>query len=186
LQVCGSPNNDLKLYFEETEVSEDTRVVMSSGVQFYLVGAWRFLFMMLGRSGYCGNYYVCCRLSKVQWKLVHSIKEKCNCEGEKWTIKKLHEIVTFQNQHDNNPSSLLYASVGVRKFPLWSFIAMERVLILVLYKLLGLGKDILTHWWTWVEDCYEPMETHEIVVRNMALLAEIPVIELQKSWMIVR
>jgi hypothetical protein len=180
--VHHAANNDLKLYFEDTEASEDTRVVTSSVVQLYLVGDWKFLFMMLGRSGYCGNYCMYCRLSKAQWKLIHSVKETCNCEGEKWTIKKLHDVVTYQNQHDNNPNGRTpYTSVGVREFPLWSFIAVERVLIPVLHELLGLGNDLLTHWWTWVEVRYEPMDADEIVARNMALLAEIAVIEAQKQ-----
>jgi hypothetical protein len=96
----------------------------------------------------------------------------------------LHHIITCQNQHDNNPSSLTpYTSVGVREFPFWSFIALEHVLIPVLHELLGLGNNlVLTHWWTWVEVRYKPMDADEIIARNMALLlAEIAVIEAQKQ-----
>jgi hypothetical protein len=75
----------------------------------------------------------------------------------------------MQNEVNNAP----YISVGIREPPLWSFIPVHRVLIPMLYLLLGLGNNILDNFWEWVDERVEKLTPEEIEARNMSMLAKI-------------
>jgi hypothetical protein len=50
-------NGDLlSLHFDDSAPAEGTRVIVDSTLELCLMGDWKFLFMMVGRSGHCGDW----------------------------------------------------------------------------------------------------------------------------------
>ena len=47
------------------------------------------------------------------------------------------------------------------------------MLMPILHELLGLGNDLMSSFWGYVEETVKPLEPDEIEARNMTLLAEI-------------
>jgi hypothetical protein len=69
---------------------------------------------------------------------MHNELDSCNCGGEKWTIKKLHQVMTEQLQKDVDGTS---------------FIPVNQILCLVLHlRLLGISNGLLNHFWQWIEE----------------------------------
>jgi hypothetical protein len=60
-------DGDLSLHFDDAAAAEGTQVIVNSTLELYLMGDWKFLFMMVGRSGYCGGYCMYCRLKQSKW-----------------------------------------------------------------------------------------------------------------------
>jgi hypothetical protein len=56
-------DGELLLQFEEAEdEDQELEVVLKTKLELYINGNYKFLFMMAGRSGYCGDYCLYCRL----------------------------------------------------------------------------------------------------------------------------
>jgi hypothetical protein len=126
---------------------------------------------MAGRSGYCGDYCLYCRLRQSEWKRLHKTLETTDCGVEEWTIEALCQIALEQEQKAGRGET--FRSVGVREAPVWPFISIRRMLMPILHELLGLGNDLMSSFWAYVEEGAEPLEPDEIEARNMTLLAEI-------------
>jgi hypothetical protein len=90
---------------------------------------------------------------------------------EEWTIEALCQIALEEEQKAGRGET--FWSVGVREAPVWPFISIRRMLIPVLPELLGLGNDLMSNFWSHVEEGAEPLEPDEIEAQNMTLLAEI-------------
>mgnify|MGYP000582880178 CR=1 FL=1 len=161
------------ILFEEPDggVDDAISIVGRFDLELYLIGDLKFLFMMLGRSGYSSSWCLYCKLKKAQWTDLHRERASCDCQGVPWTIDDIFHTALEQMQKDSD--GVTYSSLGVKDCPLWSFIPLTRVLVPILHLLLGLANDMLENAWQWVEERVEPMTTEEIEARNMSLLAEI-------------
>jgi len=161
----------LNLYFEETEVEAGAEVLVNTMLALHINGDYKYLFMMAGRCGYCGGHCLYCQVKQSEWKRLHKENESCDVGAAPWTIDALMCRVVEQEQAVGLGKPL--SSVGVRENPVWDFIAIERYLFPILHELLGLGNDLMSNFWKYVEEGAEPLEPDEIEARNMSLLAEI-------------
>jgi hypothetical protein len=106
----------LSLRFDETEAEEEgVKVVLKTKLELYINGNYKFLFMMAGRSGYCGDYCFYCRLRQSEWKRLHKTLETVDCGVEEWTIEALCQIALDQEQKAGRGEA--YRSIGVREAP---------------------------------------------------------------------
>jgi hypothetical protein len=151
----------------------DNNIILDTELRFFLIGDLKFLFTMLGQDGYSGSWCLYCLLKQSNWTAIHGDNKngKCDCEAAPWTIDNLHGAAMKQMQNEVNNAP--YISVGIREPPLWSFIPVHRVLIPMLYLLLGLGNNILDNFWEWVDERVEKLTPEEIEARNMSMLAKI-------------
>jgi hypothetical protein len=162
----------LSLHFDETDAEEQgVELVLKTKLELYINGDYKFLFMMAGRSGYCGDYCLYCRLRQSEWKRLHKSLHSTHCGAAEWTIESLCQIALDQEQKAGRGET--FRSVGVREAPVWPFISIRRMLMPILHELLGLGNDLMSSFWGYVEEGAEPLEPDEIEARNMTLLAEI-------------
>jgi hypothetical protein len=170
--VCRKVDGELLLHFDETGADEQgVKVVLNTKLELYVNGDYKFLFMMAGRSGYCGGYYLYCRLRQLEWKHLHKTLDSTDCGVEEWTIEALCQIALEQEQKAGRGET--FQSVCVREAPVWPFISIRRMLIPILHELLGLGNDLMSNFLGYVEEGAEPLEPDEIEARNRTLLAEI-------------
>ena len=58
-------------------------------VEFFAIGDLKYMFMVVGRSGYSGAHCMHCFLKSADWKKLHKTKKSINLEGEEVTIKTL-------------------------------------------------------------------------------------------------
>jgi hypothetical protein len=162
----------LLLHIGETGAHEQgVGVVLNTKLELYINGDYKYLFMMAGRSGYCGGYCLYCRLRQSEWKQLHKTLDSTDCGVEEWTIKAVCHIALEQEQKAGKGET--FRSVGVREAPVWPFISIRRMLIPILHELLGLGNDLMSKFWGYVEEGAEPLELHEIKAQNMTLIVEI-------------
>ena len=139
-------------------------------LNYYLFGDLKFLFMMMGRSGYEGSYCLYCHLKSKEWKRVHEEENKIHCGAEKWKVSDL--VNAFLPRSDEVEVSV--EPKGQKESPLWTFIPIENCIIPLLHILLGLGNNIIDHFWSkWFDERVETLTSEEITARHMALLAEI-------------
>jgi hypothetical protein len=75
----------------------------------------------------------------------------------------------------------LYESKGVRTFPFWEWLPLDRVLIPILHELLGLGNDLVSSTKGFMEEAVEPLTPEEKQPRRMALLAELASEEVKRE-----
>jgi hypothetical protein len=94
-----------------------------------------------------------------------------DCGVEEWTIEALCQIALEQEHKADRGET--FRSVGVWEAPVWPFISIRQMLIPILHELLGLGKDLMSSFWAYVEEGAEPLEPDEIEACNMKLLTEI-------------
>jgi hypothetical protein len=159
--VCRKVDGELSLHFDETGAEEQgLEVVLNTKLELYVNGNYKFLFMMAGRSGYCGGYCLYYRLRQPEWKRLHRTLKRTDCGVEEWTIKALCQIALEQEQKAGRGKT--FRNVGVREAPDWPFISIRRMLIPVLHELLGLGNDLMSNFWSYVEEGAEPLELDEI------------------------
>ncbi len=169
--VHRNTGGDLKLHFEEAQVPVGAQVLLETTVELHINGDYKYLFMMAGRSGYCGDYCLYCQLKQSEWKRLHKQKECCDVGAAPWTVDASICRVVEQEQAAGLGKPL--PSVGVRENPVWDFVAVKRCLFPTLHELLGLGNDLMSNFWKYVEEGAEPLEPDKIEARNMSLLAEI-------------
>jgi hypothetical protein len=112
-----------------------------------------------------------CRLRQSEWRQLHKTLDSTDCGVEEWTIEALCQIALEQEQKAGRGET--FRSAGVREAPAWPFISIRRMLIPILHELLGLGNDLMSNFWGYVEEGAERLEPDEIKARNMTLLAEI-------------
>jgi hypothetical protein len=125
-------NKDYKLQFGE---QDDDGIPM----KFYLIGDLKFIFMMLGRSGFLGSYCLHCKLKQAQWKKKHLKLNSIYCGADKWTIEKLASSFLLGAQLDTNtqfPDSQ-------KESPIWDFIPIQNVIVPLLHILLGLSHNFV-------------------------------------------
>ncbi len=162
----------LSLHFDETDAEEQgVELVLKTKLELYINGDYKFLFMMAGRSGYCGGYGLYCSLRQSEGERLHKTLDRTDCGVEEWTIEALCQIALEQEQQAGRGET--FRSVGVREAPVWPFISIRRMLMPILHELLGLGNDLMSNFWSYVEEGAEPLEPDEVEARNMTLLAEI-------------
>jgi hypothetical protein len=70
-------------------------VVIDVPLAFYMMGDLKFLFMMLGRDGFSGSHCMYCMYKQSEWVTKHTDDGLCDCGGERWSIKKLHDKVFY-------------------------------------------------------------------------------------------
>ncbi len=143
--VCRKADGELLLHFDETEAEEQGGevVLLNTKLELYVNGDYKFLFMMAGRSGYCGGYCLYCRLRQSEWKRLHKTLDRTDCGVEEWTIEALCQIALEQEQQAGRGET--FRSVGVREAPVWPFISIRRMLMPILHELLGLGNDLMSN-----------------------------------------
>jgi hypothetical protein len=90
---------------------------------------------------------------------------------EERTIESLCLIALEQEQKAGKGEP--FWSVKVRKAPVYPFISIKQVLILMLHKSLGLGNGLMSIFWGYMEEGAKPLEQDEIEAGNMTPLAEI-------------
>jgi hypothetical protein len=159
-------------------------------LEFFLVGDMKFLFMMLGRSGYSGSNCLYCKLNSKQWKTKHVTEEHMHCGAEEWSIEKLLAPFLASQIARQAAGGTLEASPddgeelpGQKEAPLWTFIPIKNVLVPLLHILLGLGNDLLDNFWSsWFDERVEVLKPDESEARHMALLAEIAVEEYEEKF----
>jgi hypothetical protein len=162
----------LLLHFDEIGADEQgVEVVLNTKLDLYVNGDYKFIFMMAGWSGYCGGYCLYCCLRQLEWNWLHKTVDRTDYGVEEWTIEGLCQIALEQEQKAGRGEAFL--SVCVREAPVWPFISIRRMLIPILHELLGLGNDLMSNLWGYVEEGAEPLEPDEVQARNMTLLAEI-------------
>jgi hypothetical protein len=106
----------LLLRFDEMEAEEEeVKVILNTKLELYINGDYKFLFMMAGQSGYCGDYGLYCRLRQLEWKRLHKTLETVDCGVEEWTIEALCQIALDQEQKAGRSET--FRSVGVREAP---------------------------------------------------------------------
>jgi hypothetical protein len=164
--TVGVLNDDYELQFGE---QNDDAIPM----QFYLIGDLKFLFMMMGRSGFSGSYCLYCQLKQAEWKKQHVDLNAIDCGADAWTIEKLASGFLLGTQPDADAR----IPGGQKESPIWDFIPIECIIVPLLHILLGLSNDALSHFWDWLEERVEPLTADEIQARNMTLLAEIAIEE---------
>jgi hypothetical protein len=164
-------NKDYELQFGE---QDDDAIQM----KFYLIGDLKFLFMMLGRSGFSGTYCLYCELKQAQWKKEHVELNSLYCGAEEWTIEKLASSFLLGAQPDANARF----PEGQKESPIWDFLPIQNVTVPLLHIILGLSNDALSHFGDWFEEPVVPLTPKEIQARNMALLAEIAVEEKEEEF----
>jgi hypothetical protein len=169
--VHRDTDGNLKLHFEEAEVEAGAEVLANTMLALHINGDFKHLFMMAGRCGYCGRHCLHCQLKQSEWKRLHKKKGSCNVGAAPWTIDALKCRVLEQEQVVGQGKPL--PSVGVRKKPVWDFVAVKRHLFPMLHELLGTGNDLMSNFSKHVEEGAEPLEPDEIEARNVLLLAEI-------------
>ena len=148
-------------------------------MELFLIGDLKFLFMVLGRSGFCGNWCLYCMLKKSEWIKQHQEKDSIHCEARSWTIEELLATSLTNQQADGQVDEDFEEtfSKGVRDAPLWDFIPIKNVIPPTLHILLGLGNDIVSKLTEWLDNRIEKLSPDEIEARNMSLLAHISVEE---------
>jgi hypothetical protein len=129
-------NKDYELQFGE----EDDDAIPT---KFYLIGDLKFLFMMLGRSGFLGSYCLYCELKQAQWKKKHIELNLIYCGADEWIIEKLASSFLLGAQLDANARF----PKGQKESPIWDFIPVQNVIVPLLHILLGLSNDALSHFW---------------------------------------
>jgi hypothetical protein len=133
----------LSLQFEEAEAKDqEVEVVLKTKLKLYINGDYKFLFMMAGRSGYCGDYCLYCCLRQLEWKQLHKMLDSTDCGVAEWTIEALCLIALDQEQKAGRGKT--FRSVGIREAPVWPFISIRRMMMAILHKLLGLGNKLMS------------------------------------------
>jgi hypothetical protein len=158
-------------------------------LELFLVGDLKFLFMMMGRSGYSGSNCVYCKLNSKQWKTYHVMEEHMHCGAEEWSIEKLLAPFLASQIVRQAAGGTIQASAGdgeelrgQKEALLWTFIPIKNVLVPLLHILLGLGNDLLGSFWSsWFDERVEVLKPDESEARHMALLAEIAVEEYEEK-----
>ena len=144
-------------------------------LQFYLIGDTKGVFQLLGRSGYDSSYCVFCKCRSKTWKEKYSLRIGAYSDicvrAEDWTIEDINRTALYQAQETSAGRN--FASVGVRDYPLISFIPIKRVLPPILHLLLGLGNDIYANFKEFIADRVEKVSIEEMDARDMSILAEI-------------
>ena len=135
------------------------------------IGDFKFLFMVLGRDGYSSNHCLYCKLTRAQWKVTHEESKSINCNAPPWTIEGLTRNYLGATQPDSVDDNFVLQ--GQKSIPIWSFIPIRNVLIPVLHIVLGLGNDLVSNFFEWVDERIEIMTEEECNARYMCLLAEI-------------
>ncbi len=164
----------LSLHFDETDAEEQgVELVLKTKLELYINGDYKFLFMMAGRSGYCGGYCLYCRLRQSEWKRLHKTLDRTDCGVEEWTIEALCQIALEQQEQKAGRGKTFWSVGGREEAPVWPFMSIRGMLRPILHELLGLGNVFMSNFWCYVEEGAEPLELDEIEARNMTLLAEI-------------
>ena len=88
-----------EMHFRGNEQDEGTKTLE---VNFYLIGDLKFVFMVLGRSGYCGSWCLYCLLKSADWCKIHKEKDSIHCGASKWTIKDLIAKTMVMDQIDGS------------------------------------------------------------------------------------
>jgi hypothetical protein len=127
-------NKDYELQLGE---EDDDAIPM----KFYLIGDLKFIFMMLGRSGFLGSYCLYCELKQAQKKKKHIELNSIYCGANEWTIEKLASSFLLGAQPDANARF----PEGQKESPIWDFIPIQNVIVPLLHILLGLSNDALLH-----------------------------------------
>jgi hypothetical protein len=170
-KIIKSCDDRYKGLFEDGEWPKDGEtLVLNTTISIYLFGDFKFLYAMLGRSGYESSWCLYCTMSKAQWKEKH--QSTCNCDAGLWDIKKLSSVVLENIQRESNTTTAPESS-GVKEQPLVNFIPMHNVVIPLLHELLGLGNDVMNMFRDWIDERMEPLTIEEMEARNMAIMAEI-------------
>jgi hypothetical protein len=144
--VCRKGDGKLLLHFDKIEAEEQgVEVIANTKLKLYINGDYKFLFMMAGRSGFCGGYCLYCQLKQSEWKQLHKTLDSTDCGVEEWTIESLSQIALEQEQKAGRGKP--FRSVDVREAPVWPFISIRRMLMLILHKWLGLGNDLMLNFW---------------------------------------
>ena len=153
----------------EFQSSEDC-TGLKVNLEFFLFGGLKFLFMMNGRHGYEKNYCLYCDQTINMWKKKHSEEDTIHCNADELTMKTLMDRILPEF-----PRSILGPPPkGQKELPLWTFIPTENKIIPLLHILLGLGNNILDHFWNeWFDERVEKLSEVELLARNKTLLAEI-------------
>jgi len=150
-------------------------------VEFFMIGDLKYMFMVVGRSGYSGAHCLYCFLEKKDWKDKHIKNKTINPEVEEVTIEKLMErILQCQPDAGQDPDEAAKAIsglVGQKEEPLWTFIPVQNYLVPLLHLLLGLGNNLLDNYFSWLDYRIENRTPEEVEACNMALLAAIAVDE---------
>jgi hypothetical protein len=90
---------EILLHFDETGADEQgVKVVLNMKLDLYVNGHYKFIFMMAGRSGYCGGYCLYSCLRQSEWKRLHKALNRTDCRVEEWTIEALCQIALEQEQ----------------------------------------------------------------------------------------
>ena len=143
-------------------------VIFECKIDLYLIGDLKFLFMVMGQSGYSAHYCLYCRLKSAQWRTIYKNQKKINCEADFWSIQSLTQEALMIQQGNSNK-----VGMGIKEPPIWDFIPVHKILVPILHILLGLGNDVLAKFLQWVDEQVEFKSEELIAAQHSLMLAEI-------------
>ena len=147
-QVERHVMNDTTLFYDQQDRGGE-----KVGIELFLIGDLKYLFMVLGRSGFSGSWCLYCQLKQSEWVRQHKAKNCIHCNGKKWTIEEILATSLTNQQADgqmNNDFEETFLK-GVRDAPLWDFIPIKNVIPPILHILLGLGNDLVNKLLEWLD-----------------------------------
>jgi hypothetical protein len=165
-------NNELSFNPDTGAVAAgaDLPLVCDSKIRLFIAGDMKFEFTMAGRDGFSGSYCLWCKLSKAEWSICHNLGN--DEEGGAWTIQDLFNVnaAAQLNYHDNNGDGTM---TGVKEYPFWDFIPINRYLFPLLHDLLGLGNNIVDFIWNYIDERWETQSAEVKDSYDLCLVAEI-------------
>ena len=148
IKVCvvKEGDNEIQLVFGDDPTNQNY-VIFECKMDLYLIGDLKFLFMVMGQSGYSAHYCLYCRLKSAQWRTIYKNQKKINCEADFWSIQSLTQEALMIQQGNSNK-----VGMGIKEPPIWDFIPVHKILVPILHILLGLGNYVLAMFWQWVDE----------------------------------
>ena len=174
LEVTVGDDEYILCYGENNQSGKASSIDLK--VDLYLISDLKFLFTMMGRDGFSGNYCLYCRQKASEWKEKHVNTCQINCKADDWTIVKLSEQSLLMQQGNAEAKGQ-----GLKEPPLWNFLPFINILVPILHILLGLGNDVLAKFWDWVDERMEIKSDDLIQARNCHIMAEIALDECKEN-----
>ena len=148
----------------------------------WLMGDLKFLFMVVGRTGFEGAHCLYCTLRKAQWLKCHKEELKRKGNGKAVTMdfmKKAWLASSSSGQPDLEEGAAGEDDEEFKEFaqkspPLWDMFPVAMILFPFLHIVLGLGNLVFFEsFFRWVDERIEALPEALLKDRREALLAEI-------------
>ena len=118
----------------------------------WIAGDLAYYVIMLGKEGSSGHWCYRCDLHKDIWKIAN------HEHGTLWTNESLKAMADLGYSGTN--------AKGVKKYPLWDFIEVDKFILPVLHTSMGMGNAVMANLMDIINTKIDVIPPNEIQVRN--------------------